>query len=57
MLVDFLECNNPYLCFFNYRRNGLSATIDDFSHRTMGWDTMINLKYSSDEKRKMSDQD
>lgn len=57
MLIDFLECNNPYLCFFNYRRNGLSATIDDFSHRTMGWDTMINLKYSSDEQRKMSDQD
>ena len=57
MLIDFLECNNPYLCFFNYRRNGLSATIDDFSHRTMGWDTLINLKYSSDEQRKMSDQD
>lgn len=57
MLIDFLECNNLNNCFFNYRRNGMRATIDDFSHRTYGWDTTILLKYSDEEQKNMTDQD
>lgn len=57
MLIDWLETNNFNTCYFNYRRNGLRTTIDDFTHVTLGWDTYINLKYTEEEQMKMTAED
>lgn len=57
MLIDFLECNNLGLCFFNFRRNGLSATIDSFLKQTLSWDTYVNLRFSEEEQKQMTEID
>lgn len=56
-IISFLENKEPNLTFFNFRRNGLAATIDDFLHQTRSWETYIVTKYSEEQQKKMSGQE
>lgn len=54
MLIDFLEKKNLGLAFFNFSRNGLNATIDDFLHQTLSWDMFIVSKYTEKEQKELT---
>lgn len=52
MFIDFLEHNNMYLCAFNYRNNGLRATVEDFLHQTAPWEMYIMFHFDEETQRK-----
>lgn len=52
MFIGFLHKLNEH---FNFTRNGMWATVDDFLHQTRSWEMYIISRYNDEEQKKMTD--